>query len=279
MEKRVLDRRLDQLRAEGIQFETGVFVGTDISAQYMKHHFSAILITAGATVPRSLNVPGHELQGIHFAMEYLKQQNRLNAGEKIMSEEWINAAGRDVVVIGGGDTGSDCVGTARRQGANNITQIELLPEPPKERTRNNPWPTWPNVQRTSSSQEEGCERIWSILTKEFTGGGGKVQKLRAVRIEWSPGGNFREIPSSELEWNTDLVLLATGFVHVEHGPLIRDYGIKLDKKGNILVDERAMTSAPGVFAAGDSVLGASLVVKAMDQGRKAAMGIEGYLTD
>jgi glutamate synthase (NADPH) small chain len=271
MEKRVVDRRLEQIRAEGVQFETGVFAGTDISAQYMKHHFDAVLITAGATVPRSPDVPGQNLRGVHFAMEYLKQQNRLNAEDAVPPEALITAAEKDVVVIGGGDTGSDCVGTARRQGAGSVTQIEILPEPPPLRAPGNPWPTWPNVIRTSSSQEEGCVRMWSVLAKAFIGSG-RVQKLRAVRLQ-----GMEEIPDSMFELKADLVLLAAGFMHLEHGPLIRDFKIRLDGRGNILTDSNAMTSAEGVFAAGDSVLGASLVVKAVDHAKKAARGIDSFL--
>jgi NAD(P)H-dependent glutamate synthase small subunit len=277
LEKRFIDRRLEQLRGEGVQFETGVIAGTDISVQYIRHHFDAVLIAAGAAVPRTLNLPGQKLQGVHFAMEYLKQQNRLNAGNTVPTEERIEAGGKDVVVIGGGDTGSDCVGTARRQGALSITQIELLPEPPGERRPENPWPTWPSVMRTSSSQEEGCERMWSVMTKEMAGVGGKVKALKCVKLEWTSPDRFREISGSDFELKADLVLMALGFLHVEHGPIIKDFGIHVDKKGNIAADGNAMTSAPGVFSAGDSVLGASLVVKAIDQGRKAAKGIDRYL--
>jgi glutamate synthase (NADPH/NADH) small chain len=185
------------------------------------------------------------------------------------------------VVIGGGDTGSDCVGTSRRQGAKSIMQIELLPQPPKERPINNPWPTWPQILRTSSSHEEGCERMWSILTKEFVGEKGKVKGLRCVKLEWSTDENgkmsFKEIPGSEFTLEADLVLLAMGFLHTEHGPLVEGFGLEKDERGNIKVDNKMMTNVPGVFAAGDTVLGASLVVRAINLGRKVAACVDEYL--
>jgi NADPH-dependent glutamate synthase beta subunit-like oxidoreductase len=215
-------------------------------------------------------------------MEFLTQQNMRIGGESF-PEEGITAAGKNVVVIGGGDTGSDCIGTSRRQGAKSILQIEILQKPPDERTPTNPWPTWPNVLRTSSAQEEGCERSWSVSTKEFLGANGHVNKLRCVCLEWSEpdaAGRraFNEIPGSEFELPADLVLLAMGFVHVEHGPLVRDLSLARDARGNLVVDAGRMTSTPGVFAAGDSMLGASLVVRAIDDGRQAAEGIDGYLS-
>ncbi len=279
LEKWVIDRRIEQMQSEGVVFEIGVEAGLDISARYMKRSFDAILITTGARVPRDLNIPGRNLTGIHFALEFLKQQNRINNGETIPPEERITAAGKNVVVIGGGDTGSDCVGTSRRQGAKQITQIELLPEPPKVRKETNPWPTWLQIMRTSSSQEEGCNRLWSILTKKFIGKDNRVKKLSCVKLEWEKSGafQFREMPGSEFEIEADLVLLATGFIHTEHGPLVKDIEIDLDNRGNIIVDSSFMTSKPGIFAAGDSVLGPSLVVKAINHGRLAARGIDYYL--
>jgi glutamate synthase (NADPH/NADH) small chain len=282
MEKWVIDRRLEQMRGEGVVFETGVDAGVDLSVTYMRRTFDAILVACGATVPRDLPAPGRSLAGIHFAMDFLCRQNRMNAGDTIEPEKEMTASGRHVVVIGGGDTGSDCVGTSRRQGALSITQVELLPEPPKDRTPFNPWPTWPVVMRTSSSHEEGCNRLWSIGTKEFIGDGKSVGRLRCVKLEWtapdaSGRRDFREIPGSEFELAADLVLLSMGIVHVEHGPLVRDLGLALDGRGNIIADADRMTSTPGVFAAGDSTLGASLVVRAIDEGRKAAEGIDRYL--
>ncbi len=282
LEKWVIDRRLEQMRAEGIVFETGVNAGTDISVKYLGRTFDALVIAAGATVPRDLPVPGRDLPGIHFAMDFLTQQNMVVGGESVPEEERITATGKRVVVIGGGDTGSDCVGTSRRQGAREIHQLEILPMPPEDRTVHNPWPTWPVIMRTSSSHEEGCTRLWSVSTKEFLGRGNGVEKLRCVRVEWSdPDENgrqtFREIPGSEFVLEADLVLLAMGFVHVEHGPLVQDLGLERDSRGNLVVDSELMTSAPGVFAAGDSMVGASLVVRAIDLGRRGAAGADRYL--
>ncbi|HDQ46356.1 MAG TPA: glutamate synthase subunit beta [bacterium] len=279
MEKRVIDRRLEQMRGEGVRFETGVLAGLDISPRFLSRSFDAILITAGATVPRDLDVPGRDLEGIQFAMAFLAQQNRVNAGDDVPDP--ISARGKDVVV-GGGDTGSDCIGTARRQGAKSVTQIEILPEPPRERHPENPWPEWPNILRRSTSHEEGCDRQWGVLTKGFRGEGGRVRVLECVRVDWSgPDAagrrSYQEIPGSAFEIKADLVLFATGFVHVEHGPLVQDLGLRLDGRGNIEVDSGFMTSAEGVFAAGDSVTGASLVVRAIWQGRQAAEGIKGFL--
>lgn len=282
LEKWVIDRRLEQMRGEGVVFETGVDAGVDMSAGYMRRTFDAILVAAGATVPRDLAAAGRSLSGIRFAMDFLSLQNRRNAGEEIPADPENTATGKHVVVIGGGDTGSDCVGTSRRQGAASITQVELLPEPPKDRTPFNPWPTWPVVLRTSSSHEEGCTRLWSVATKEYSGEGGAVRKLKCVKLEWggpdaSGRREFREIPGSDFEIRADLVLLAMGFVHVEHGPMVRDLALALDDRGNIRVNADRATSTPGVFAAGDAALGASLVVRAIDEGRRAAEGIHRYL--
>ena len=283
LEKWVIDRRLEQMREEGVVFETGVNAGVDVSAGYLRRTFDAIVLTSGATVPRDLPVPGRDLAGIHFAMDFLTLQNKENAGDAIPEGRRISAAGKHVVVVGGGDTGSDCIGTSRRQGASSITQIELLPRPPEDRAPRNPWPTWPIVLRTSSSQEEGCERLWSIQTKAFAGDEGRVRKLSCVKLDWSePDGAghraFREIPGSEFSIPADLVLLAMGFVHVEHGPLVRDLGVSTDPRGNLAVDGSLQTSVPGVFGAGDAVAGASLVVRAIDLGRLAAAGVDRYLS-
>jgi len=283
LEKWVIDRRLEQMREEGVVFETGVNAGVDVSAGYLRRTFDAIVLATGATVPRDLKVPGRDLAGIHFAMDFLTRQNMAGAGDAIPEGERISAAGRHVVVVGGGDTGSDCIGTSRRQGASSITQIELLPRPPDNRAPGNPWPTWPVVLRTSSSQEEGCERLWGIQTKAFAGDGGRVRKLSCVKLDWSEPDaagrrTFREIPGSEFPIPADLVLLAMGFVHVEHGPLVRDLGVSTDPRGNLLVNGNLQTSVPGVFGAGDAVAGASLVVRAIDLGRRAAQGVDRYLS-
>ncbi len=281
LEKWILDRRMEQMRGEGVVFETEVEAGVDLSTHYLSRSFDAVVLTTGAGVPRDLKIPGRELQGIHFAMEFLTQQNHRVAGDPIPPEKEITAKDKRVVVIGGGDTGADCVGTSRRQGAKSIVQIELLPEPPKERPVNNPWPTWPQILRTSSSHEEGCERMWSILTKEFWGEDGKVHGLSCVKLEWFTDENgrmsFKEIPGSGFKLDADLVLLAMGFLHTEHGPLVEGFGLERDERGNLKVDNNLMTNVPGVFAAGDTVLGASLVVRAINLGRRVAEAVDRYL--
>lgn len=282
LEKWVLDRRMEQLAAEGIAFEPNVNAGVDITPAALRRQFDAVLLATGAGVPRDLNVPGRELAGIHFAMEFLTQNNRRVAGDVIDLGRVISAKGKHVVVIGGGDTGSDCIGTSLRQGAVKVTQVELLPKPPEQRMERNPWPEWPWVLRTSTSHEEGCERMWSVNTKEFLGENGQVTGVRAVRLEWSEPDaqgrrTCREIPGSEFTLKADLVLLAMGFLHVEHGPLVREWELALDARGNIKVDGTYMTSLPGVFAAGDSMAGASLVVRAINHGRRAAAAIDAYL--
>jgi len=282
MEKWVIDRRLEQMEAEGVKFETEVDAGRDLSPRFMKRSFDSILITAGATVPRDLKIPGRNLNGIIFAMDYLTQQNRIIAEDNIPADNRIDARGKRVVVIGGGDTGADCVGTANRQGAASVTQIELLPKPPEQRTEDNPWPTWPKILRTSSSHEEGCNRMWSIQTQAFYGDRW-VEKLSCVKLDWSTPDSagkqsYQELPGSEFTLDADLVLLAAGFMHVENGPIIKDFNLKLDSRGNIVVNEQLMTSTEGVFAAGDTVRGASLVVRAINQGRMAADGIDRYLS-
>ncbi len=283
MEKWILDRRMEQMVAEGVAFETGVEAGVDISGRYMLRSFDAILIATGAGAPRDLDVPGRDLEGIHFAMEFLEQQNRRNAGEIIPPGDEILATGKNVVVIGGGDTGSDCIGTSRRQGAKEIVQIEILPQPPAEREPTNPWPTWPRVFTTSSSQEEGCSRLWSAATRGFSGTGGNVRKLSCIRLELSEPDEAgrrkpREVPGSGFEIRAELVLLAMGFLHMEHGPLVEELGLERDERGNMRVGPDYMTSVPGVFAAGDSILGASLVVRSIDSGRLAAAAMDAYLT-
>ena len=238
LEKWVIDRRVEQMVAEGVVFEAGVEAGVDISGRYMQRTFDAILLATGAGVPRDLDVPGRDLRGIRFAMDFLVQQNRRNAGEPVRSEEEILAQGKNVVVIGGGDTGSDCIGTARRQGANEIVQIEILSQPPPQRIPDNPWPTWPHVMATSSSQEEGCRRLWDVATKAFVGEEGAVKKLRCVQLDWSEPEEkgprtFREIAGSEFEIEAELVLLAMGFVHLEHGPLVEELQVGQGSAGKL----------------------------------------------
>lgn len=281
MEKGVLDRRLAQLRAEGVAFKTGVEVGKDLPAVELRRQFDAVLLAGGAMAPRDLRAPGRDLRGIHLAMEYLAQQNRRNAGDRIPPNAEITAKGKRVVVIGGGDTGSDCVGTAHRQGAIAVTQFEILPEPPPRRSPATPWPNWPNMMRTSHAHEEGCRREWSVSTQRFSGVDDQVTRLQAVRVEWVADDQGRqrmvEVPGSEFEVEADLVLLAMGFVHPVKEGLLADLGVRLDARGNVAVDERYMTSVEGVFAAGDMKRGASLIVWAISEGRKAAEGIDRYL--
>lgn len=279
LEKWVLDRRLKQLEQEGVQFQTGVDVGVDISSHYLGKNFDCVCLTMGAGQPRDLTVPGREHQNIHFAMDYLGMQNRLNSGEPINQDTIISAQDKHVVVIGGGDTGSDCVGTARRQNAKSITQIEILPKPPVDRPDDTPWPMWPRTMRTSSSHQEGCERQWSVMTKQVSGDGTRADKLHCCKIDWqNKNGRWEmcEVENSDFELKADLVLLAMGFVHIVHDGLVNSLGLKLDQRGNVVVNNY-QTSQPWIFAAGDSVSGASLVVTAIDAGRKAANAVDLYL--
>ncbi len=281
LEKRVIDRRLEQMRAEGVKFETGVNVGEDLSARYLLKSFDVVCLTAGSRTPRDLKVEGRNLDGIHFAMDFLTQQNRHNAGDRIDPTQEITAKDKIVVVIGGGDTGSDCIGTSNRQGAKKVYQFEILPRPQEQPNMTNPnWPNWPVIMRTSTSQEEGCERRWCISTKKLTGSG-KIEKLHGIEVEWSqqPGSRpvMKEIAGSEFEINVNLVLLAMGFEHVEHDRLITDLGVAIDHRGNVVINEKYMTSIQNVFAAGDTAMGASLVVKAIAQGRQMAHYVDSYL--
>ncbi len=281
MEKIVIDRRLKQMREEGVEFKTGILVGRDITASELRKQFDAVCLTGGAQVPRDLPVPGRELDGIHLAVPYLTQQNRLNAGDRIDPSKIITAKGKRVVIIGGGDTGSDCLGTSHRQGAVEIHQFELLPQPPPSRDPSTPWPTWPMMLRTSHAHEEGCDRRWSVSTNKFSGENGHVTKLHAVQVEFKKDDQGRmqivEIPGAEFEMGADLVLLAMGFIRPIKEGLLADLGVKLDARGNVSVNEDLMTSVDGVFAAGDMKRGASLIVWAIAEGRRAAAGIDRYL--
>ena len=282
MEKWVLDRRLDQMREEGVTFEAGVDVGVDLSIRYLQRSFDAVLLAGGARVARVLNVPGHELGGIVLAMDFLTQQNCLNAGDTIPPEDRINAHGRNVVVIGGGDTGSDCVGTSVRQGAKSVTQVEILPKPPPMRDDSTPWPEWPYQLRTSSSHEEGCERHWNVQTKRFLGKNGAVSAIDACRIEWTVDEKtgrrtFEEVSDSEFTIPAELVLLAMGFTMEGNQGILQGFGVDTEEGGQAVLDERFMSSVPGVFVAGDLSKGASLVVRAIADGRYAADGITEYL--
>ncbi len=280
--KDVVQRRVDQMEAEGVVFKTGVNVGRDYPSASLKTEFDAVCLTGGSTVGRDLPIPGRELTGVYQAMGYLPQQNRVNAGQDIPDSERISAEGKNVVVLGGGDTGSDCLGTAHRQGAAVVHQLELLPQLPTERPENQPWPKWPVILRTSSSQEEGGNLEFNILTKKFTGTDGKLEKLHAVRLEWGPPDAtgrpaMIEIPGSKFELDVDLVFLAMGFVHPEPEGMLTDLGVELDQRGNVASDENKMTSVPGIFTAGDMTRGQSLVVWAIAEGREAARGIDQYL--
>jgi len=281
LEKGVLDRRLDLLRKEGIRFQVGTHVGMNVSMGAIRRGFDAILLAGGATRPRDLTVPGRDLEGIHFAMEYLPLQNRRCEGDTIPEGRSITARGKRVVIIGGGDTGADCLGTAHRQGARSVRQFELLESPPKDRAADNPWPLWPNVFRTSSAHEEGGDREYCVSTKGFSGGNGRVERLHGCRVEFVSNGNgqkvLREIPRGEFEMDVDLVLLAMGFVGPEHDGMLGQLGARLTERGSVWVDERWMTSVPGVFVAGDMRRGQSLIVWAIAEGRQAAKHIDRYL--
>ena len=283
LDKEIVRRRVDLMADEGITFSTGVNVGVNYPVDELLASYDAVCLTCGSTQARDLPVPGRELDGIHLAMEYLTQQNLVLAGEHIDESQRITAEAKRVVILGGGDTGADCLGTAHRQGAEVVYQLELLPEPPSQRAPNNPWPQWPIILRTSPAHEEGGIRDYDVLTKAFTGSNGKVERLHAVRVEWSqPGSNGRpamqEVPGSDFVVETDLVLLAMGFLHPEHDGMLDQLGVELDGRGNIKVDRNKMTSIPGVFAAGDASRGQSLVVWAIAEGRDAARGVDLYLT-
>ncbi len=284
LEKWVVDRRIGQMVAEGVEFRTGVHVGVDLSAVELRKQFNAILISTGAEEPRDLPIPGRALEGIHLAMRFLPQQNKRVLGDLVDPSESISAKGKHVVVIGGGDTGSDCIGTSHRQGALSVTNLELLERPPDERSPVTPWPDWPLVFRTSTSHEEGGERMFAVMTKRFRGKNGKVKQVDAVRIGFGePDAQGRrpieEIPGSEFRINADLVLLAMGFLGPVQQGLLRDLGVKLDARGNVETDRNYGTSEPGIFAAGDAHRGQSLVVWAIREGRDAAKGIDAYLRD
>jgi len=283
LEKRVIDRRVELMRQEGLIIRTGVRVGVDLPADALLRLYDAACLTIGSRQPRDIAIPGRDLDGVHFALEYLEQSNRFVADETIPPDSRLSAAGKHVVILGGGDTGSDCVGTANRQGARSVTQVELVPEFPHERPANQPWPLYARRYTTSSSQKEGCERLFCVQSKEFVTaeGGRRVARIRATRLDWGKSANghadFSEIPGSEFELPADLVVLALGFVAVEKPGLVQDLGLALNPRGNLAVDARHMTSVPGIFAAGDADRGASLVVWAISEGRSAADAIHRYL--
>lgn len=278
LEKNIIDRRVAQMIAEGVEFQTGIEAGRDISAHYLKKMFDCICIAMGAGMPRDLAVTGRGCENVVFAWDYLAQQNKICSGEPIDGKA-ISAKDKTVVVIGGGDTGSDCIGTAKRQGARQIYQLEILPKPPETRPQDTPWPMWPRTMRTSSSHEEGCQRMWGVKTTKLSGAETNVSKLQGCEVEWVKthrGWDVKEKEGTEFAIKTDLVILAMGFLHVQYDGLVKDLNLKLDEQGNIATNN-FQTSQPDVFSAGDSMLGASVVVKAIDTGRKAAEQIDKWL--
>jgi len=282
MEKDIIDRRLAQMQAEGVTFHTEAHVGVGLPARQLLDKFDALVLTGGSEHPRDLEVPGRELDGVHFAMSFLPQQNKRNAGDTIPEETAISAKGKHVIVIGGGDTGSDCIGTSFRQGALSVTQLEILPRPPEKEDKGLTWPDWPNKLRTSSSQEEGAVRDWSVATRSIVGENGRVTALNCVRVEWRRGDNgqwqMQEIAGSEFQLRADLVLLAMGFVHPVHEGMLQELGVALDPRGNVQADtEQYRCSIDKVFTAGDMRRGQSLVVWAIREGRQCARAVDEFL--
>ncbi len=279
MEKHLIDSRMRQMEGEGVVFRTSTNIGVDYPVDKLRKEYDAVVLAGGATEARDLPIEGREFKGVHLAMEYLVQQNRVNHGDSVPNQ--ISAKGKRVIILGGGDTGSDCLGTARRQGAAEVHQFELLPQPPESRTADMPWPYWPMIQRTSSSQEEGVVRDFSVSTVKFSGDAtGNLKQLHGVHLTWTMDNHGRrrmeEVPGSNFTLEADLVLLALGFVGPEK-PVLRQLGVELTDRGTVKVDDNYMTSLPGVFACGDMRRGQSLVVWAIWEGREAARGIDAYL--
>ena len=285
MDKRYIDRRVEQMEAEGVTFRPDTHVGADISTQQLMNDFDAIALTGGSEQSRDLPVPGRDLEGVYFAMQFLPQQNRRDAGDTVPADLSITATDKHVIVIGGGDTGSDCIGTSIRQGCKSVTQLEILPKPPEQEDKALTWPDWPNKMRTSSSQEEGAKRDWSVATKEFIGENGKLRKIRCIRVEWSKdeqgAWQMSEVEGSEFELEADLVLLAMGFVHPVQEGLLNDLRVAYDARGNVKGDTEGTdaykTSIDKVFAAGDMRRGQSLVVWAIREGRQCARAVDEFL--
>jgi glutamate synthase (NADPH/NADH) small chain len=277
MEKHLIDRRMRQMEAEGVEFRTSVEVGATLSIKSLLEGYDAVALTGGAEWPRNLEVPGRELSGIHYAMDFLVQQNKRIAGDdeaRAAPKGTLTAKGKHVVVIGGGDTGSDCIGTSNRQGAASITQLEVLPAPPEKENKGLTWPDWPLKMRTSSSQEEGAERDFAVLTKRAVGKAGKIEALECVRIEWA-GGRMQEVPDSAFQLKADLVLLAMGFLGPRKPGMLEQAGVTLDPRGNVLANVKDYkTSVPKLFSAGDMRRGQSLVVWAIREGRQCARAID-----
>ena len=282
MEKTLIDRRMAQMQAEGVTFTTAAHIGVTTPAKVLLEQFDAVALTGGSEHSRDLEVPGRDLEGVHFAMTFLPQQNRRNAGDTIEPAISLTAQGKHVIVIGGGDTGSDCIGTSFRQGALSVTQLEILPQPPEKENKGLTWPDWPNKMRTSSSQDEGAVRDWSVATKSLEGADGKVTAINCVRLEWQQDDKgqwqMTEIPGSEFQLKADLVLLAMGFVHPVHAGMLQELGVALDPRGNVQADtEQYQTSIDKVFAAGDMRRGQSLVVWAIREGRQCARAVDEFL--
>ncbi|MHB1140213.1 MAG: glutamate synthase subunit beta [Sulfuricaulis sp.] len=282
MEKKVLDRRLDQMQAEGVVFKANAHIGVNVPVDELKRNFDVILLAGGACAPRDLPVPGRDLRGVHFAMEYLKQSNRRCEGDQVPAEQEISARGKHVVIIGGGDTGADCLGTANRQGAKSVHQLEIMPRPPETRASDNPWPEYPHVYRVATAHEEGVERVYSVSTKRFIGGeDGRVKMLELVKVEAVREHGrviINEIPNSSFTIPCDLALLAMGFTGPERPGMLEQLGVKFTDRGNVWRDGNWMTSVPGIFTAGDMQHGQSLIVWAIAEARSAARGIDKYLT-
>lgn len=286
LDKSLLDRRVAQMRAEGVEFHVNTHIGVDMPARRLLEEHDALVLTGGSEKPRDLPIPGRELVGVHFAMDFLTANSKYVQGVAGAEEQLISAKGKHVVVIGGGDTGSDCIGTANRHGAKSVTQLEILPRPPEQEDKGTTWPEWPNKMRTSTSQEEGCERKWSVATKEFLGDAdGNVKAVRCIKVEWDKdekgAWQMSEVPDSEFELPVDLVTLAMGFVHPVHEGMLEELGVELDARGNVngSVDgeDAYHTSLEGLFAAGDMRRGQSLVVWAIREGRQCAQAVDEYL--
>jgi glutamate synthase (NADPH/NADH) small chain len=279
MEKRHVDRRMEQMKAEGVEFKTNANIGHNVLIEDLRKNFDAIVLCGGATQARNLPIPGRELKGVYYAMEYLPQSNKVQEGDKV--ENQIHAKDKHVVILGGGDTGADCIGTAHRQGAKSVTSLELLPKPPETRAVNNPWPEWARILRVAPAHEEGGDILYSVSTKQFLGENNILKKLQVVKVEWipQPAGppKLQEIAGSEFEIPADLVFLAMGFTGPEKNPLFEKLGIELDQRSNVKADANKMTNVPGVFVAGDMTRGQSLIVWAIAEGRTAAKGVDQWL--
>ena len=281
LEKKILDRRIELLKREGIEFKVSANIGLDYPVTRLKQDFNAIVLACGSRAPRDLAIEGRNLSGVHFAMDYLIQSNKRIAGEKIPDDQFLDAKGKKVVVIGGGDTGADCMGVAHRQGAVCVSQIEIMPRPAECRTKDFPWPKYPLILKASTSHEEGGERDWSILTKKFIGDSGKLKKILCARVEFKQDAKgcpiMQEIKGSEFEIEADLVILALGFLHPEKKGLIEGLKLELDQRGNVKTSQEFMTSVKGVFSCGDMRRGQSLIVWAISEGRQAAYFVDKYL--